>query len=86
MIVANPRFIKWYEVQSDMIPRATVAAALNALRAEWLGEQIAEPQSAEESSINARIQNYADDLDAVMIALGLSNTDTKSRGKLLVAL
>lgn len=55
--------------------RATVAAALNELQTEWLGEQIAEPQSAEESGINARIQRYAGDLNATIAALGLGGTE-----------
>ena len=65
---------EWRTLLADALERETgnkvrAIAALEELRAEWLGEQIAEPQSVEESGINARIQRYVNDLDAAITAL-----------------
>ena len=57
------------DVNVGYIAEATITTALNVLRAEWLGEQITEPQSTEESGINARIQRYVNDLDTTIAAL-----------------
>ena len=79
-LVKNTEDVCWCadpagDVNVGYIAESAVAAALEELRAEWLGEQIAEPQSAEESGINARIQRYADDLNATIAALGLGDAE-----------